>query len=75
MNAWELLAIGGAAVGAMMFVLWLVQLRTGNAAIVDVGWAGGLAGLAILYAALADGLPARRALVATMGGLWGLRLA
>jgi len=75
MSAWELLAIGGAAVGVVMFVLWLVQLRTGNAAIVDVGWAGGLAGLAVLYAALADGLPARRALVAVMGGVWGLRLA
>ena len=23
---------------AVMFVLWLVQLRTGNAAIVDAGW-------------------------------------
>jgi steroid 5-alpha reductase family enzyme len=27
----------------LMLALWLVHLRTGNAAIVDAGWAGGLA--------------------------------
>jgi steroid 5-alpha reductase family enzyme len=75
MSAWPLVGLGGATVGVLMGALWLVQRRTKNAAVVDVGWAGGLAILALLYAALADGAPARRALVAVMGGAWGLRLA
>jgi steroid 5-alpha reductase family enzyme len=75
MSAWTLVGLGGALVAAMMTGLWLVQLRTRNAAVVDVGWAAGLAGLAVLYAGLADGAPARRTLVAVMGGVWGIRLA
>lgn len=75
MTALALLLTGAAGVALMMFVLWLIQLRTKNAAIVDVGWAGGLAGLAIYYAAAANGYPLRRAVVAAMGGLWGFRLA
>jgi len=58
-----------------MVVLWFIQRRTHNAGIVDVGWAASLALLAALYGVAADGFPLRRALVATMGGLWGLRLA
>lgn len=75
MNAPSLLLAGWLLVAAIMVVLWFVQRRTQNAGIVDVGWAASLALLAILYGAFADGLPLRRALVATMGGLWGLRLA
>jgi len=75
MSAWTLVWLGGATMSVLMGALWLVQRRTRNAAIVDVGWAGGLALLALLYAALAGGAPERRALVAVMGGVWGLRLA
>jgi steroid 5-alpha reductase family enzyme len=58
-----------------MTLLWVVQRRTGNAAIVDAGWAGGI-GLAALAAGLfGAGDPARRILVAVLGGGWGLRLA
>ena len=43
MNAELTLVITGAAsVAALMLLLWLIHLRTGNAAIVDAGWAGGL---------------------------------
>ena len=75
MTAPTLLLTGALGVALMMLALWLIQLRTRNAAIVDAGWAGGLAGLAVFYAAASDGDPIRRALVAAMGGLWGLRLA
>ena len=34
---------GTAVVGGLLLVLWIIHLRTGNAAIVDAGWAGGLA--------------------------------
>ncbi len=66
-------AWGGAAV--LMVVLWGVQLRTRDAGIVDVGWAGGLGAAAIVHALLADGDPERRVLVGVLGALWGWRLA
>src|SRR6266481_393911 len=62
-------------VAAMMFALWLVHLLIRNAAIVDVGWAAGLATLAVFYAIEGPGYSARKWAIATMAGFWGLRLA
>ncbi len=59
----------------LMLALWLIHLRTGNAAIVDAGWAGGLGLLGVLYAALGEGYWLRRAILAAMAGAWGFRLA
>lgn len=70
-----LVLIGAAIVAALMLVLWLIHLRTGNAAIVDVGWAGGLAMLGVLYSALGGGYWLRSAIVGIMAGVWGSRLA
>jgi steroid 5-alpha reductase family enzyme len=76
MNAPLTLVITGAtSVAALMLLLWLIHLRTGNAAIVDAGWAGGLAVLGILYAALGGGYWLRSAIIAAMAGIWGFRLA
>src|SRR6266403_607378 len=70
------LALAGlGTMAAMMFALWLVQLLIRNAAIVDVGWAAGLATLAIFYAIEGPGSPARKWTIAAMAGFWGLRLA
>ncbi|MDE3194866.1 MAG: DUF1295 domain-containing protein [Acidobacteriota bacterium] len=66
---------GTAAVCLMMFLLWLVHLPMNNAAIVDFGWAFGLALLGIGYAIAGHGWPLRSALLALMSGIWGLRLA
>ena len=70
-----LVLIGAASVAGLMLLLWLIQLRTGNAAIVDAGWAGGLAMIGVLYAGLGGGYWLRSALIGTMSALWGLRLA
>lgn len=76
MNGLLTMSIAGTATAAgLMFLLWLIHLRTGNAAIVDAGWAGGLAVLAILYSALGGGYWLRSAIVAAMAGIWGFRLA
>ena len=64
-----------AALIGMMAGLWLLQRRTGNAGIVDVGWALGLGLSAIFYAFVCAGDSRRRILVGVMGGGWGLRLA
>jgi len=70
-----LVLIGAASVAVLMLLLWSIHLRTGNAAIVDAGWAGGLALLGLLYAALGGGYWLRSALIGTMSAIWGLRLA
>jgi steroid 5-alpha reductase family enzyme len=69
------IALAWALAAAVMLALWLVQSRTNDAGIVDVGWAATLAGLALLYASLGDAPPARRLLIGAMGFLWGARLA
>ena len=74
-EALRLAAYGSGVVAVVMVAAWLVHLRTKNAGIVDVAWSANLALLAALYAALGSGLPARRLLVALMGGIAGLRLA
>ena len=66
---------GALAVAGLMFCLWLLHFPMRNAAIVDAGWAGGLALLGILYAALGEGYATRRYLIGAMVALWGLRLA
>ncbi|MGB0036964.1 MAG: DUF1295 domain-containing protein [Candidatus Acidiferrales bacterium] len=71
----HLVLAGVFAVGLLMFALWVIHLWIGNAAIVDVGWAGGLALLAVLYAALGNGYSLRAGLIAAMACVWGLRLA
>ncbi|MBI5085687.1 MAG: DUF1295 domain-containing protein [Acidobacteria bacterium] len=58
-----------------MLLLWVLHLPLKNAAIVDAGWAGGLALLAVIYAVVGGGYPPRALLVASMALLWGLRLA
>ncbi len=71
----QLIATGGAAVALLMLLLWLIHFPLRNAAIVDAGWAAGLAQLGCLYAAMSDGWEPRRILIAAMAAIWGLRLA
>jgi len=70
-----LILVGALAVCAVMFLLWLIHFPLHNAAIVDAGWAGGLALLGVLYAVTATGWAPRRLAIASMALLWGLRLA
>jgi len=69
------LLIGALSVSGLMLLLWLIHLPLGNAAIVDAGWAGGLALLGVIYAAIRGGCPVRAVLIASMAALWGFRLA
>jgi steroid 5-alpha reductase family enzyme len=62
-------------VAAMMLALWIIHLLIRNAAVVDAGWAAGLAMLAIFYASMGPGYSARKWAIALMAGFWGLRLA
>lgn len=67
--------IAAVTMSAMMAILWCVQRKTGNAGIVDVGWAAGIGILAVFYSATSEGYLTRRILVAVLAGWWSLRLA
>ncbi|MBK7643049.1 MAG: DUF1295 domain-containing protein [Planctomycetes bacterium] len=71
-----LAGLGWVLAALAMGALWLVQRRTRDATTVDVAWAALLGVMAVLYALLGDGLPARRLLVALLvaGATWRLAL-
>ena len=75
MNGYDLFLIGWAAAAGLMLLAWAGQWRTQDAGLVDFTWAASLGLLAFGYAALADGDPLRRILVAIMAGGWSFRLA
>jgi steroid 5-alpha reductase family enzyme len=59
---------------ALMALLWGVQRARGNAGIVDVAWSLATGILGAWFAYVAGGLDARRAIVAGMVLIWGVRL-
>ena len=66
---------GTIVVCSLMLVLWVIQLRTKNAGVVDLGWVLGLVILAALYSFQDIGYPIRKLLILAMVSLWALRLA
>jgi steroid 5-alpha reductase family enzyme len=70
-----LLGIGTLAVVALMSLLWWLGIRNRNFSYVDIGWCVNFAVLAVTYAALGEGWPARKWIIAAMYALWSLRLA
>jgi steroid 5-alpha reductase family enzyme len=66
---------GFVALSAVMAWAWHRQRSTHNAGIVDVLWSAGLGALAVSYAAFSHGWPPRRILVATLVGVWSVRLS
>ena len=65
---------GWLAVAGFFWILWLIQRRTGNAGIVDVGWAFGIGLLIAYYAAVLPVSPVRRILVGLVACAWSFRL-
>lgn len=60
----------------IMATLWLVQRKTNNAGVVDVGWSASVPLLALFYFVYLHGVASSRAIVAlAMVLLWGGRLA
>ena len=75
MNAWLALLLVWVLAATVMALGWRWQRRHANTGIVDVLWAAGLGGAAVLLALLGSGAPAPRVSLALLGGLWGWRLA
>ena len=63
-----------ASLCVLFALLYLLARRINNYGIVDIAWSYAFAALALGYALLAPGWPARRALIAGMAVLWSLRL-
>ena len=75
MSLGEAIVIAWACMAAVMGMLWLVQRRSADASIVDVGWAFGTGAVAVALVALTSGGdPMRRWLAAAMVAAWSLRL-
>lgn len=66
---------GWLGAATLMVVLWLWQMRSGNAGIVDVGWAFAIGSLALYAALQSDAWGPRKILVGGVGVVWGYRLA
>ena len=75
MVPWIQILAGYLIICAAITALWFVQRRTGNAGIVDAGWAASIGFLAVFFATTSDGDPSRRFLVALLAGIWALRLS
>ena len=76
MGVAELFANTAILVAGCMFVLWLLSLVLRDASIADIFWGLGFALIAAATTAwTADGSDSRRALIAAMTIVWGLRLA
>ena len=74
MGTAQLLLLAWAVAAAAMALVFAGARRAGKIGYVDVAWAGLMALSALLVAACAGGTPLSRALVALLGGAWGLRL-
>ncbi|MAA74282.1 MAG: hypothetical protein CMN28_06200 [Salinisphaeraceae bacterium] len=59
----------------LLTLVWLIQLKTRNAGLVDAVWSASLGLLALLYAALGPAPAELRMLLAVLAGLWSARLA
>lgn len=63
-----------AVTGGALLLLWLLSLRLRDASIVDIFWGLGFAQIAVVAAALGDGYPWRKLLLALPTAIWGVRL-
>jgi len=72
----EIYLVGGAAILAMMVLLWLASLALKNASIVDIFWGAAFVLANWVYFLLTpDGAPERKLLISLLVTVWGLRLS
>jgi steroid 5-alpha reductase family enzyme len=73
-SPWIALALGAGIAAACMTILWLIQVRTRDATLVDIGWAYEIGIVGVVYAIVADGAACHRILVGVLAAVWSLRL-
>ncbi len=71
----HMLLVGWLVLAVIMALLWLAQVITKNAGIVDVAWAFGTGVLGVYFAlGVSTGDPLRGVVIASLVGIWGARL-
>ena len=71
----QMILISWVSIAVIMFLFFLLQLKTKNATLVDVVWASGLGLTACFYSAVSSGDAYRRMLLAILVGVWSFRLS
>ncbi len=74
-NISTMIVTGFVSLFLVMCILWAINVRIKNAAVVDFGWGGGFALLGCIYFFGADGYLPRKFLADGMAIFWGVRLA
>ena len=75
MSALAAFGIGLATAALLLTLVWVIQLFTRNAGLVDVVWSAAVGLIAAEYALLGDAPPAARILLAALALTWAMRLA
>ena len=76
MSFLEIYATALLVILGLMTILWLVSLALKNSSIVDIFWGAGFVLSAWVFFALTpNGFPLRKALIAVLTTIWGLRLS
>ncbi|CAN5131012.1 DUF1295 domain-containing protein [soil metagenome] len=70
-----ILAFTAAVIAGLMVLTWLESLRRRDASIVDIVWGAAFVVVTMTAAVVADGVAARRVLLAGLVAVWGLRLS
>ncbi len=74
MSPWNALLTGFVLTCLAFIAVWVQQLRTRNAGMVDPVWSWSMGALGVFYALVGSGAPSLRLLVGVIAGTWGLRL-
>lgn len=74
-HRWQLWLIVWGAAAAVLTLLYLRQVRTRDATLVDAGWAGSVALAAVLCASLGPGDVSHRILIGLLAAIENLRIA
>jgi steroid 5-alpha reductase family enzyme len=70
----KMILIALAIAAIVMTIIWLIQLKTKNAGIVDIAWSYNFPIIAIVYYFTGDGFEQRKLLILGMVLIWGVRL-
>ncbi|MDA3920670.1 MAG: DUF1295 domain-containing protein [Salinisphaera sp.] len=75
MSPWAICLLGLATYIGLLFVVWVIQLFTRNAALVDVVWPASIGFIGLEYALAGDAPVSVRMLMAVLALAWALRLS